>query len=168
VKKTTFDAMWDQVRQRYGVFLRVAEIIPEAQLQTHPIPGMRTPAELIAHVSSGVVRSIMQGIAVGTVKGEDETVIAKGFKSGKDVLSFARKCWQDADSAARRVTEEQLGSMVSAWGSSMPASALVHILSDEVVHHRGQLYAYARILGAEPPFVWSHTDNAVEFAPRGP
>jgi hypothetical protein len=63
VKKTTFDRIWDQVRQKYGVYLRLIEILPEAQLQTNPIPGMRSPAELIAHLSSGVVRSIMRGIA---------------------------------------------------------------------------------------------------------
>jgi len=168
VKKTTFDRIWDQVRQKYGVYLRVIEILPEAQLQTNPIPGMRSPAELIAHLSSGVVRAIMQGIAVGTVRQEDESAIALTFKDKKDVLQLARDCWKEADMIAHQLTEEQLGSMVNAWGSPMPASALVHILADELVHHRGQLYVYARILGAEPPFVWSHTDNPMEFAPRGP
>jgi uncharacterized damage-inducible protein DinB len=168
VKKTTFDRIWDQVRQKYGVYLRVIEILPEAQLQTNPIPGMRSPAELIAHLSSGVVRAIMQGIATGTVRQEDESAIALGFKDKKDVLELARDCWKEADMIAHQLTEEQLGSMVNAWGSPMPASALVSILADELVHHRGQLYVYARILGAEPPFVWSHTDNPIEFAPRGP
>lgn len=168
MKKTTFDTIWDQVRQKYGVYLRLIEIMPEAQLQTNPVPGMRSPAELIAHLSSGVVRSIMQGIATGTVKSEDEGAIALGFKDKKEVVAFARECWQQADTVAHQVTDEQLGSMVNAWGMPMPAHALVHILADELVHHRGQLYVYARILGAEPPFVWSHTDNAIEFQPRGP
>jgi uncharacterized damage-inducible protein DinB len=168
VKKTTFDSIWDQVRQKYGVYLRVIEILPEAQLQSRPIPGMRTPAELIAHLSSGVVRGIMQGIAVGTVKPEDEVAIALGFEDKRDVLDLARRCWKDADTVAHQVTDEQLGSMVNAWGTLMPAASLVHILTDELVHHRGQLYVYARLLGAEPPFVWSHTDNPIEFAPRGP
>ena len=168
MKKTTFDSIWDQVRQKYGVYLRLVEIIPEAQLQTRPIPGMRSPAELIAHLSSGVVRAIMQGIAVGVVRPEDDTAIALGFEDKKDVLHLARECWKEADTVAHQLTEEQLGSMVNAWGMAMPASALVSILSDELVHHRGQLYVYARLLGAEPPFVWSHSDNAIEFAPRGP
>ncbi len=168
MKKTTFDRIWDQVRQKYGVYLRVVEILPEAQLQTRPIPGMRTPAELVAHVSSGIVRAIMQGIAVGEVKGEDETALALGFEDKKDVLELARECWEEADTVAHQLTEDRLNSMIVAWGSPMPAASLVYILSDELVHHRGQLYAYARILGAEPPFVWSHTDNAMEFAPRGP
>jgi uncharacterized damage-inducible protein DinB len=168
VKKTTFDRIWDQVRQRYGVYLRLIETLPEAQLQTNPIPGMRSPAELVAHLSSGVVRGIMQGIAVGTVRPEDESAIALGFEDKKDVIRLARECWKEADTVAHQLTEEQLGSMVNAWGSPMPASMLVHILADELIHHRGQLYVYARLLGAEPPPVWSHSENPIEFAPRGP
>jgi uncharacterized damage-inducible protein DinB len=102
------------------------------------------------------------------VKPEEETAIARGFKTKKDVVGLARECWKQADLVAHQITDEQLGAMVNAWGATMPASALVHILADELVHHRGQLYVYARLLGAEPPFVWSHTDNAIEFAPRGP
>jgi precorrin-2 methylase len=94
VKKTTFDRIWDQVRQRYGVYLRLIETLPEAQLQTNPIPGMRSPAELVAHLSSGVVRGIMQGIAVGTVRPEDESAIALGFEDKKDVIRLARECWK--------------------------------------------------------------------------
>jgi uncharacterized damage-inducible protein DinB len=168
VKKTTFDAIWDQLRQKYGVYLRLIETLPEAQLQTKPIPGMRSPAELVAHLSSGIVRALMKGIAEGTVRTEDETAIALRFEDKKDVLDLARDCWKEADTIAHQVTEEQLNSMVNAWGSRMPASYLVSILADELVHHRGQLYVYARVLGAEPPAVWSHTDNAIEFAPRGP
>ena len=168
MKKTTFVRIWDQLRQKYGVYLRLIELLPEAQLQTTPIPGMRSPAELIAHLSSGIVRGIMQGIAVGTVKQEDESAIALAFKDKKDVLDLAHECWEEADRVARQITEEQLDATVNAWGAPMRASALVYILADELVHHRGQLYVYARVLGAEPPFVWSHTDNAIEFAPRGP
>ena len=97
MKKTTFDTIWDQIRQKYGVHLRLIEILPEAQLQTRPIPGMRSPAELIAHLSSGIVRNIIQGIATGTVQSEDETAIALTFEDKKDVLEFARECWEEAD-----------------------------------------------------------------------
>jgi uncharacterized damage-inducible protein DinB len=40
------------------------------------------------------------------------------------------------------------------------------MLSDEFLHHRGQLYVYARAAGGEPPFVWSFDKNAPEFAPK--
>ena len=41
----------------------------------------------------------------------------------------------------------------------------IHTMNDEFVHHRGQLYAYARACGGNPPFVWGHADNEPDFAP---
>jgi uncharacterized damage-inducible protein DinB len=38
-------------------------------------------------------------------------------------------------------------------------------MNDEFVHHRGQLYVYARLFGAAPPFLWSYGENAAEFRP---
>ena len=39
-------------------------------------------------------------------------------------------------------------------------------MSDEFMHHRGQLYAMARACGVAPPFLWSYGENAPEFQPR--
>jgi uncharacterized damage-inducible protein DinB len=167
VNKRTLDAVWDQTRQKYGVFLRLVDTIPEAELHGHPVPGMRTPAELVAHVSGGIVRDIASGIASGAIRQKDnEAAIAKSFKTKADALAYARKCWTEADATAAKLTDKELGAIVNAWGMQLPGSACVNILNDELVHHRGQLYTYARALGAEPPFVWSHGDNAAEFAPK--
>jgi uncharacterized damage-inducible protein DinB len=39
-------------------------------------------------------------------------------------------------------------------------------MNDEFVHHRGQLTAFIRVCGGEPPFLWGYADNAAEFRPR--
>jgi uncharacterized damage-inducible protein DinB len=38
-------------------------------------------------------------------------------------------------------------------------------MSDEFMHHRGQLYVYARLFGVVPPAMWSYGENAAEFRP---
>ena len=45
---------------------------------------------------------------------------------------------------------------------------MIQIIYDELLHHRGQLFAYLRAMGVEPPFMWSFEDNAVEFRPKAP
>ena len=50
MNKAVLDQMWDQFRQKYGVYLRLLEAFPADKLATHPVAGMRTPAELVAHV----------------------------------------------------------------------------------------------------------------------
>jgi uncharacterized damage-inducible protein DinB len=40
------------------------------------------------------------------------------------------------------------------------------LMNEEFLHHRGQLYAYARALGVEPPMVWDFANNEPAFQPR--
>lgn len=165
-----FSALWDQMRQKYGVYLRVLDRIPADRFHGHPVPGMRTPAEMVAHISGSIVRDITKGILSGTIEadeaGEDE--VAAGLEEKAAVLAFARDCWKEADAAAGSIGEEELGRTVgNPWGMTLPAPVAVHILNDEFVHHRGQLYAYVRACGEEPPFIWGFEENEEAFAPHG-
>jgi uncharacterized damage-inducible protein DinB len=168
MNKKALDGLWDQARQKYGVYLRVLEAIPDDKYQSHPVSGMRTPAELVAHVSGGIVRDIAQGVAKGEIKGNApaEAATALSLKSKADAVAYARRCWKEADSAVGGIADAQLAGMVKAWGMSLPGSACMQILNDELVHHRGQLYVFARASGGQPPFLWSFGENAPDFAPR--
>lgn len=168
MNKKTLEALWDQTRQKYGVYLRVVEAIPDGQFQGHPVRGMRTPAEMVAHISGGIVRDIAQGVAKGEIKpnAAAEAAAAQGLRSAADAVAFARRCWKEADSAVAGIGDAQLAGTVKAWGMSLPGSACMNILGDELIHHRGQLYVFVRATGGAPPFLWSFGENAPEFAPR--
>jgi uncharacterized damage-inducible protein DinB len=169
VNKQALDAIWDQTRQKYGVYLRVLETIPDDKYQAHPIPGMRTPAELVVHTSDGIVKNIAQGIAKGAITESDEASadVSRGIKTKADAVAFAKKCWKEASAAVDKIGDAQLAAVVpTPWNMSFPGWVGINILNDEFVHHRGQLYAYARACGGNPPFVWGFGDNAPEFAPK--
>lgn len=159
---------WDLIRQQYGIYLRLIESISEEKLQEHVVPSMRTPAQLIAHTSGTIVRDFAQGVASGEIrKSQDEEAVASGLSSREKASAFARKCWQDADAAMREVGEDELQATVKTpWNMTFPGTAVVNMLSDEFLHHRGQLYVYARAAGGEPPFLWSFDQNEPAFAPR--
>ena len=166
--KATLDQMWDQFRQKYGVYLRLLEAIPEDRFATHPVAGMRTPAELAVHVSSTVVRDIAEGVAKGEITvdeaAEGKTAVELGSKAA--VIAFARQCFERADAAVKRIGDAELAAMVpTPWHSVWPGWVAFHVLSDEFMHHRGQLYCFARASGAEPPFMWGYADNAPEYRP---
>jgi uncharacterized damage-inducible protein DinB len=168
VNKQTLDSIWDQTRQKYGVYLRLLDAIPDDQYQAHPIRGMRTPAELVVHVSGGIVKNIAEGVATGAITQSDEpTAETSGrIRSRADAVAFARKCWADANAAVAEIGDAELAAVVSTpWNMSFPGWVGINILNDEFVHHRGQLYAYARACGGEPPFIWSFGDNEPGFAP---
>jgi len=168
VDKQTLNQMWDQFRQKYGVYLRLLDAIPEDRYHSHPVPGMRTAAELIVHVSGTVVRDIAQGVAKGAITADEssEAKVAAGLTKKKDMISFARKCWDQANAAVAATGDAQLKAMVpTPWGMTFPGWVGFNILNDEFLHHRGQLYAFARVCGVEPPFIWGFAENAPEFRP---
>jgi uncharacterized damage-inducible protein DinB len=167
--KATLDQMWDQFRQKYGVYLRLLEAIPADRYATNPVPGMRTPAELAVHISGSMVRDIAEGVAKGRITAEEsaegKTATELGNKAA--LIAFARQCFERADAAVKRIGDAELAAMVpTPWNASWPGWVAFHILHDEFLHHRGQLYAFARCCGTEPPFMWGYADNAPEYQPR--
>lgn len=168
MNKQVLDATWDQMRQKYGVYLRVLEAIPEDRYHVHIIPGMRTPAELVAHVSGTVLRDVARGVAKGEITADEssESAVAAGFATRADAIAFARTCWEQANQAVAGTGDAQLTAMVpTPWHMTFPGWVGFELMRDEFVHHRGQLYAFARACGAEPPFVWGFGDNAEAFRP---
>lgn len=168
MNKPTLDRRWDLIRQQYGIYVRLLEAIPEERLRDNVVLGMRTPAELIAHTSGTIVRDFARGIASGEIqKAADEKAVASALSSRQKALDFAQECWDDASSAMSAVGEKELETTVKTpWNMSFPGKAVLNMLSDEFLHHRGQLYVYARAAGGEPPFLWSFDKNAAGFAPR--
>ncbi|MEO8634588.1 MAG: DinB family protein [Gemmatimonadales bacterium] len=159
---------WDQIRQKYGVYLRLLEVFPADRLNTNPVTGMRTPAQLVAHVSGTVIRDIARGIAKGEITADEsgEDTVAAGWKSKEEMIVFARTCWDQASVAVAATGDAQLNAMVpTPWHMTFPGWVGFNIMTDEFLHHRGQLYAYARCCGVEPPFMWGFDQNAPAFRP---
>lgn len=168
MNKTALAGMWDQMRQKYGIYLRLLEAIPEDRLHAHPVPGMRTPAELAVHTSGTVVRDNAQGVAKGAITANEssEGSVADRLRTRADLIAYARQCWKDADAAVARIGDAQLSAIVpTPWNMSFPGYVGFFLMNDEFVHHRGQLYAFARACGVAPPFLYSFEQNDPEFAP---
>jgi len=168
--KQWLDGMWDHTRQKYGLYLRVLEAIPEDRFHDRPIAGMRTPAELVVHTSGSILRDIAEGVASGSIAADEagEEEVADGLASQGEVLDFARDCWNRADAAIARVGDAELGGPVgNPWGIPLTGTFAMVVLNDEFLHHRGQLYAYVRACGGEPPFMWGFEENPEGFRPQG-
>jgi uncharacterized damage-inducible protein DinB len=162
------EQMWDAFRQKYGVYLRLLDAIPADRYFTNPISGMRTPAELAVHISGSVVRDFAQGVAQGriTAHEESEEKVATELGAKPAIVAFAAQCFEQASEAVARIGDAELSAMVTTPWGNWPGWLAFQILSDEFVHHRGQLTAYARACGVEPPFIWDFEGNAAEYRPK--
>jgi uncharacterized damage-inducible protein DinB len=156
------------MRLKYGMYLRVLDALPEDAFHAPAIPGMRTPAELVVHTSGAIVRDVVEGVASGEiVSGDpDEKTAAESLATKAEVLDFARECWERAAAAAGKITDEKLTAPVrNSWGLPVDGTFAMVVVNDEFLHHRGQLFAYARARGIEPPFMWGFQDNPEGFRP---
>jgi uncharacterized damage-inducible protein DinB len=158
-------ALWNQMRLRHGITLRVLEQIPADKFGTHPIAGMRTPIELVVHAYAGV-KLFSESVLNASVAKYDEKAAAAAITTKEQLLAFVNEAWAAGDKAARTVTEAQLGQIVNTpWGDKFPGFAMFGIINDEYLHHRGQLYAFVRALGIEPVMMWDFEHSAPEYRP---
>ena len=99
---------------------------------------------------------------------DDGAKAAAGIRTGKQLLAYVNEAWAAADREARAVTDVQLGAPVKAPWGVFPGAAMYGVITDEYLHHRGQLYAFVRTYGLEPVEVWDFDNNAPEFRPGEP
>ena len=173
MKKQTLLQMWDHLRQGHGITLRTIAALPADKLDSHPISNMRTPKELIVHIYDVVFKKMAEGVARGELvidmdpnRGEEKK-IASSLKTRDDILKFARDTWNATDKIVNGITDAQLDAIVKTpFGMDFPGFAIFGITNDEFLHHRGQLYAFSRALGVEPPMMWDFQNNEAAFQPR--
>jgi hypothetical protein len=171
MNKQTLLQMWDMMRQRHGIALRLVGGMPADRLDNRPIPDMRTPKELVVHLYEIVVKGMPESVVSGEMKVDDslehERQVAATLQTRDDVLRFMRDCWSAADRAVAAVTDAQLAAEVKTpWGMNFPGWMMFGINHDEFLHHRGQLYVFARALGVEPPMMWDFGNNEPEYRPK--
>lgn len=161
MNKAMFQPMWDMMLLRHGVGLRCVQALPPDQLDAHPIRDMRTPRELVLHMY-GYLRAAAESVATGTFAPE-ETAALERIRTRDDLVAFARECWKAADAAFAGLGDAQLGGRIKTPWGEFTAMEMLGSIPDEYLHHRGQLYAYLRQLGVEPPFNWDFEHNEPEL-----
>jgi uncharacterized damage-inducible protein DinB len=169
--KSTADMIWDHVRQMHGIAVRLIDQFPAEQFDAHPIPNMRTPKQLVVHMYRTSVQAVAEGIVTGEIAATDpaeEKTICERVKTKTELAAVVNDCWKKASQAVARATDAQLNGMVKTpWGGmTLPGFVCVNIVRDELTHHRGQLYAFARALGHDVPMMWDFEHNAPEFQPK--
>ena len=164
--KRSLDQQWDQLRQKYSSYLRLLDSIPADRYHACVVPGMGTPAELVVQMSAAIVRDIAQGVAMGEIKVDapTEARIVADLGTKKAVIAYARKCWDLANDAVSRIDNSRLNATINTpWNMEIPGWVGFNILNDEFLHHYGQLYTYARLCGAEPPFLWGFAESSLQY-----
>jgi uncharacterized damage-inducible protein DinB len=168
MNKAMLESYWDHFRTVNGVTLRAIQAIPADKIDARPCKDMRSPKELITHMYN-TMRIMTDGIGKGAFEypEDSDAKVAAGLHSHDELVRFAKDSWASSDRAVHALSDEKIAGVVKTpWGHSFPGFVCVSIIYDEHLHHRGQLYAFLRQLGIEPPFLWDFENNAPDFQPR--
>ena len=158
--------LWEDQRLVTGITIRAIQAIPEDKVDARPVRDMRSTKELVCHLAD-TMKHVATGITAGRIESYEEGEKDPSIKTREDLVRKMQDAWKAADAAVQTITEAKaLAPIETPWNFSPPAWLCVQIIADEHLHHRGQLYAYLRTFGVEPPFMWDFENSAPEFQPK--
>jgi uncharacterized damage-inducible protein DinB len=149
----------------HGVTVRAIEALTDSDLGFRPQSGMRTPRELIFHIyvqekllaEAGRLGRFTMEMANGSNPEDPANAAAlAALATVKDVVAFANAQHQAAESTYQALSDEQVASTIESPFGTYPAWQFLLFAYDEHWHHRGQLYTYLRLLGKQPPDLYSY------------
>ncbi|MGH9747047.1 MAG: DinB family protein [Candidatus Acidiferrales bacterium] len=141
------------IKQESEITLRVLKAVPEGQDSYRPHPNSRSTLELIWHIA-GVDLWFLDGFLNGKFEMEDDSMPAD-FSSSADIVA----CYED-EFACR--LEKVAILPADFWATPLPFFGLynhpavmyLQFMLMHSSHHRGQLCAYLRPMGAKVPNIY--------------
>lgn len=152
----------DEIRREAATTRRLIEVLPEAKLGWKPHPKSQSLGELARHVVTlpGGIAQMLSADAFDFARIEKRVAPPT---SKVELLAALEQGVRDADAAFSRWDAAELG---RTWRMlkdgvekmAMPkAMALRSLLCNHLVHHRGQLTVYLRLLDVPLPSVYGPT-----------
>ncbi|WP_206832354.1 DinB family protein [Alicyclobacillus fructus] len=122
--------------------------VPEDKLDFKPWDGAMSFRDLVWHILA-VSATFAAAAKAGRLTERPEQPDLSTKQALLDAIStFTEKTHADIAS----ISDEQFESIVetkAVFGADLPAKALLASLIDHEIHHKGQLFVYARLMGAE-------------------
>ncbi|MGM0904410.1 MAG: DinB family protein [Bacillota bacterium] len=125
--------------------LELINTIDSDNLQYKPWDGAMTFSELVLHIATST------GMFANTVK-QGEFVPPTTPKTPETIEELKQLVQSETDltkGILESITEEQLNQLVEFSGMKMPGMAMLETAKDHEIHHKGQLFTYARLMGIE-------------------
>ncbi len=146
---------------------RALEAVPAKGSDYRPDPKSRTGLELAWHIAASDAW-FLEGILTGGFDPTKDTSakVPPEVKSGADAAAFYDKNYIPRIAELRKLSGEQLAKVTDFFGAfQFPMVVYVSWLNSHTIHHRGQLCAYLRAMGAKVPNIYGGSaDEPFEMA----
>jgi uncharacterized damage-inducible protein DinB len=134
---------WDRIHKQS---VKVMKVAPVDKFDWKPVSSAMSLGALMRHLPSAEV--FLTGMIV---QKELPKIDFDVLTTSEDIVEAFDKSHEECKKALSTLTEEEVMQNVDFAGRSVPRKALLQVLCEHEVHHRGQLYTYIRIAGVVPP-----------------
>ncbi|WP_211747975.1 DinB family protein [Paenibacillus sp. Marseille-Q4541] len=142
----SFISRWKRHRE---VLHKLVELDQNDLVQYKPWDGGMSYGELAIHIASTT-----EMFANTVIRGEFTPPQSKDeWATMEDVRNLVHRYTESTDSLLASVTEEQQQKVITFFGNTAPGYGILNMALDHEIHHKGQLFTYARMAGVtELPF----------------
>ena len=138
------------------VFDKAVAMLPPEQLEFRPTPDNMSARDMAHHVYTIVLLTAL-GVQKGEVTKADAGIITLDLHQVTDarqLVDFGARVKELAREAMAGLTEEQLDREIAYYfGMRASGQASIQNMMEEVLHHRGQMQVYLRLMGIKPPSI---------------
>jgi uncharacterized damage-inducible protein DinB len=155
-----------QVQKEYLTTRRVLKAIPLDKESYRPHPDSRSAFELAWHIASSDVW-FLDGFLTGKFEMEDD-VMPADLGTTEDILALYEDSFESKLPEVKKLSPEFWATPIPFFGIYNHAAALyLQFMLLHAVHHRGQLVAYLRPIGAKVPNIYGGSFDEPMPEPSG-
>lgn len=149
MNKQQIEGLYHALRMHLGTTRRLVDQFPEDKINFRPVPEVRTAAEIAGHIYNFLTEATETVLAGKHIPREPPA-----FQSKAELLAYMDSQLEKAYANLTKITEQQVGATITAYGTEFPGWQMLGFVYDELLHHRGQLTVYLRLLSIPPIFIY--------------
>jgi len=154
------------VRKESETTLRVIRAVPPSQGAYRPHPSSRSALELVWHIASADIW-FLDSFLAGDFDMEDDTMPAD-FSTTEDIALWYEENFNPKLDEVSKLPASFWAAPLPFFGIfNYPAVMYVQFMLNHTIHHRGQLTAYLRPMGAKVPNIYGGSFDEPMEAPPG-
>jgi uncharacterized damage-inducible protein DinB len=147
-----FDFLMPQLESEQGITKKILSSVPPERGSYRPSPGSRSAFELARHIALAELW-LLDGL-IHQRFGESPP-LPETIKTGPEIAQWYAENFACRVGLLKQLSGEALATEVDFHGlRKYPAVTFLNIAIRHSVHHRGQLSAYLRPMGAQVPAIY--------------
>jgi uncharacterized damage-inducible protein DinB len=148
------------VMMEHATTMRVIEAIPLDKGDYRPDPVSKSALELAWHIAAAEKR-FLSGICTGAF---DYTPINRpeAIRNSAQIAAWFDETFNANIKQVQGLSGEQLAKFIDFRGFQMPAVSFLPLSQRHSIHHRGQLSAYLRPMGAKVPSIYGESYDVAQ------